>query len=102
MKTLNERLRNVRIRLHLSQEYVSRFIGVNTTSVAEIENGGRPVSDDELTKYSELFLIPVDELINGRANELPAKMFAGSFDKIDKSDQREILNVLEFKKKMME
>ena len=66
MKTLNERLRETRKNLHLSQEYVSKVIGINRTAIVEIEAGNRKVSVDELAKFSELFQIPVDELMNGR------------------------------------
>ncbi|WP_024860089.1 helix-turn-helix domain-containing protein [Ruminococcus flavefaciens] len=102
MKNLNERLREVRKKLHLSQENVSKAIGINRTAIVEIENGRRKVSVDELAKFSELFRIPVDELMNGRANELPAQMFARSFGELDEADQREILNLIEFKKRMKE
>ena len=102
MKTLNERLRETRKNLHLSQEYVSKVIGINRTAIVEIEAGNRKVSVDELAKFSELFQIPVDELMNGRATEMPVQMFARSFGELDETDQREILNLIEFKKRMKE
>ncbi len=52
MKTLNERLRDARKNLHLSQEYVSKVIGINRTAIVEIESGKRKVSVDELAKFS--------------------------------------------------
>ncbi len=102
MKTLNERLRETRKNLHLSQEYVSKVIGINRTAIVEIEAGNRKVSVDELAKFSELFQIPVDELMNGRKTEMPVQMFARSFGELDETDQREILNLIEFKKRMKE
>lgn len=82
MKTLNERLRDARKNLHLSQEYVSKEIGVNRTAIVEIESGKRKVSVDELAKFSELFQISVDELMNGKATEMPVQMFARSFGEL--------------------
>lgn len=102
MKTINERLRDARKNLHLSQEYVSKVIGVNRTAIVEIEAGNRKVSVDELAKFSELYQISVDELMNGRVTEMPIQMFARSFGELDEADQREILNLIEFKKRMKE
>ena len=100
MKALNERLREARKNMHLSQDYVSKVIGINRTAVVEIEAGNRKVSVDELAKFSELFQISVDELINGRTTEIPAQAFVSSFAELDEADQREILNLIEFKKRM--
>lgn len=100
MKTLNERLRDARKNLHLSQVYVSKVIGINRTAVVEIEASNRKVSVDELAKFSELFQISIDELINGRTTEMPIKMFVYSFEGLDEADQREILNLIEFKKRI--
>ena len=44
---------------------------------------------DELAKFSELFQISVDELMNGKATEMPVQMFARSFGELDEADQRD-------------
>ena len=102
MNTLYERLREARKNLHLSQEYVSKIIGVTRTAIVEIESGKRKVSTDELAKFSSLYQISVDELMNGKSTEMPVQMFARSFGELDESDQKEILNLIEFKKRMKE
>ena len=61
MKALYERIKKARTELHLSQDYVAKFLGVNRTAVVEIESGKRKVSAEELGKFSELFQIPVDK-----------------------------------------
>jgi len=48
MNTLYERLKEARKNLHLSQEYVSKIIGVTRTAIVEIESGKRKISTDEL------------------------------------------------------
>ena len=68
MRALYERIKEARTELHLSQDYVAKFLGVNRTAIVEIESGKRKVSADELGKFSELFQIPADELLNGRIN----------------------------------
>ncbi|MBQ2981328.1 MAG: helix-turn-helix transcriptional regulator [Lachnospiraceae bacterium] len=102
MRALYERIKEARTELHLSQDYVAKFLGVNRTAIVEIESGKRKVSADELGKFSELFQIPADELLNGRSTEMPVKMFARRFGALDEADQQEILNLIEFKRMMKE
>lgn len=102
MRALYERIKEARTELHLSQDYVAKFLGVNRTAIVEIESGKRKVSADELGKFSELFQIPADELLNGRSTEMPVQMFARRFGALDEVDQQEILNLIEFKRMMKE
>lgn len=102
MRALYERIKEARTELHLSQDYVAKFLGVNRTAIVEIESGKRKVSADELGKFSELFQIPADELLNGRSSEMPVQMFARRFGALDEADQQEILNLIEFKRMMKE
>ena len=102
MAELFERIKKARTELHLSQDYVAQFLGVNRTAIVEIESNRRKVSADELGKLSELFQIPADELLNGRNTEMPVQMFARRFGALDEADQKEILNLIEFKRMMKE
>lgn len=102
MRALYERIKGARTELHLSQDYVAKFLGVNRTAIVEIESGKRKVSADELGKFSELFQIPADELLNGRSTEMSVQMFARRFGALDEADQQEILNLIEFKRMMKE
>lgn len=102
MRALYERIKEARTELHLSQDYVAKFLGVNRTAIVEIESGKRKVSADELGKFSELFQIPADELLNGRSTEMPVQMFVRRFGALDEADQQEILNLIEFKRMMKE
>ena len=102
MRALYERIKEDRTELHLSQDYVAMFLGVKRTAIVEIESGKRKVSADELGKFSELFQIPADELLNRRSTEMPVQMFARRFGALDEADQQEILNLIEFKRMMKE
>lgn len=102
MRALYERIKEARTELHLSQDYVAKFLGVSRTAIVEIESGKRRVSADELGKFSELFQISADELLNGRSTEMPVQMFARRFGALDEADQQEILNLIEFKRMMKE
>lgn len=102
MGELYERIKKARTELHLSQDYVAKFLEVNRTAIVEIESGKRKVSAEELGKFSKLFQISVDELLNGKSTEMPTQMFARKFGALDESDQQEILNLIEFKRMMKE
>ncbi|MEA5020498.1 MAG: helix-turn-helix transcriptional regulator [Gordonibacter sp.] len=102
MTKLNERVRQARTELHLSQDYVARFLGIGRSAVAEIESNKRKISAEELGKLSDLFLIPADELLNGKKIDMPAQVFARSFESLGESDQQEILNLMKFKQAMKE
>lgn len=99
---LSERIRKARLGLKLSQEYVAKYLGVNRTAIVDIEAGKRKVVAEELKKFSELFQISVDELLNGKVENEPTRIFARNFNELDEADQLEILNLMEFKKKMKE
>lgn len=99
---LHERLKKARAELHLSQDYVAKVVGVNRTAIVEIESGSRSVKSEELKKFSELFQISADELLNGRNTAMPNAVFARSFESLDENDQKEILNLIEFKKMLKE
>lgn len=100
MKELSERLKIIRTDLHLSQDYVAKVLGIQRSAIVQIENNNRKVSADELSKLSSLFGIPIDELIHGDEAEIPNSMFARSFSELDEIDQREIINLIKFKKMM--
>jgi len=102
MGELYERIKKARTELHLSQDYVAKFLEVNRTAIVEIESGRRKVSAEELGKFSKLFQISVDELLNGKSTEMPEHIFARKFGALDEADQKEILNLIEFKRMMKE
>lgn len=102
MAKLNERIKNARKQLHLSQEYVANFLGVNRNAIIEIESGKRKVSAEELGKFSELFQITTDELLHGNNNYKSGQIFIKNFELLDENDQKEILNLIEFKRIMKE
>lgn len=97
-KTLNERVKEARKKLNLSQNYVAEYLGINRNAVIEIESGKRKISSDELNKYSTLFAISADELLNGKKIDNPSFVFARKFEALDAKDQEEILNLIEFKR----
>lgn len=100
MSTINERIKEFRNQLHLSQEYVATFLGINRSTYTQMENGKRKVLAEELAKLSELFGVSADTLINDSEMSQPATVFARSFDKLDERDQAEIMSLIRFKERV--
>jgi len=102
MNTLADRIKECRVKLHLSQEYVSNYMDMNRATVTQIELGNRKVSADELAKFSVLFGVSADALLHGETTQMPETVFARSFSELDPRDQSEILSLMQFKKLMKE
>ncbi|MBQ0054953.1 MAG: helix-turn-helix transcriptional regulator [Synergistaceae bacterium] len=100
MSTINERIKQFRSQLHLSQEYVANFLGINRASFSQLENGNRKLSADELAKLCELFGVSSDFLLSGVKTDESVAFFARSFEKLDENDQAEIMNLIRFKEQM--
>lgn len=100
MTTINERIKEFRNQLHLSQEYVAMFLGINRATYTQMENGKRKITAEDVLKLSELFGVTADALLNENKMSQPATVFARSFEKLDKNDQAEIMNLIKFKEQM--
>jgi transcriptional regulator with XRE-family HTH domain len=100
LKKLNERIRELRTQLHLSQEYVANYLGINRTTFTQLENGNRKVTADDVSKLGALFGVSADMLLHGVETSPPATVFARSFESLDESDQAEIMNLIRFKEQM--
>lgn len=97
---LYEKIKKFRNQLHLSQEYVANFLGINRATYSQMENGNRKVTVDDVSKLSDLFGVTTDELLNKTETSQPTTVFARSFEKLDEDDQAEILNLIRFKEQM--
>lgn len=100
MKQLNERMKELRTQLHLSQEYVANYLGINRATFTQMENGNRKVTAEDVSKLSILFGVSADSLLHGVEISQPATVFARSFESLDETDQTEIMNLIRFKEQM--
>jgi len=101
--TLYERLRQARKNLKLSQEYVADVMNMHRTTITAIETGSRKVAASELKSFSELYGVTLDELMYNEENKKnESKMFARAFSSLSDTDREEIMNLIEFKKKIKE
>ncbi|MBO5535262.1 MAG: helix-turn-helix transcriptional regulator [Clostridia bacterium] len=97
---INEKMKDLRSQLHLSQDYVAKYLGVNRSTVTQMENGNRKILADEVSKLCTLFGVSADTLINETELSQPTTVFARSFENLDKNDQAEIMNLIRFKEQM--
>ena len=100
---MNERLKQVRKGLKLSQEFVATQLGMTRTTIVAIEAGTRKVTTDELTKFSELYGVTTDELLYGDVSEEnEVRAFARIFSELSDIDKKEIMNLINFKRRYRE
>ena len=97
---IHERIRELRNQLHLSQDYVAKFLGINRSSYTQMENGKRKVLADEVAQLSILFGVSADTLLSDTEIIHSATMFAQSFEKLDEKDQEEIMKLIRFKEQI--
>ena len=100
MKRVNERIKELRTQLHLSQDYVAKFLGLSRSTYTQMENGNRKILADDVAKLSNLFGVTADSLLNENEMSQPATMFARSFERLDERDQAEIMNLIRFKEQI--
>lgn len=63
-KMLGQRIRTLRDSFNLSQEDVSKKLGISRVSLSQIENGDRKLTAEEITKVSKMFNIATDVLLD--------------------------------------
>lgn len=103
MKEIYERLKNYRKTLGLSQEYVAKQIGVSRTTITAIECGERNILAHELEKFTQVYGVTADEILHEvKSEEAEVNMFARTFSTLSDNDKKEIMNLIDFKKKLKE
>lgn len=100
---MHERLRSYRDSLGLSQEYVAKQLGVSRTTITAIESGERNVLAAELDLISNIYGVTVEQILYGKqTQDEEVVMFARTFSKLSDNDKKEIMNLMDFKKKLRE
>jgi len=100
---MNERLKQVRKSLKLSQEFVANQLDMSRTTIVAIEAGTRNVTTKELTKFSNLYGVSVEKLLYGDSSkDDDVKVFARTFSELSDIDKKEILNLINFKRRYKE
>ena len=98
-----ERLKAARKYLKLSQEFVARQMNLSRPTISAIEAGQRKVTADELARFSKLYGVSVEELMYGKtSDDANVEMFARAFSELSDIDQKEIMNLIDFKRRYRE
>ena len=97
MISINDRLRQARKYLGLSQEYVATQMELHRTAITAIELGQRSVSSEELKSFSELYGLSLDDLVYGKDKDSEVKVFTRKYSELSEDDKREIQNLVDFK-----
>jgi transcriptional regulator with XRE-family HTH domain len=89
--------------LGLSQDYVAKQIGVSRTTITAIECGERNVLANEVDIFSRIYGVTVDEILHEtKAEDAEVNMFARAFSTLSVNDKKEIMNLIDFKRKFKE
>ena len=100
---MNERLKQIRKSLKLSQEFVAKQLEMTRTTVVAIEAGTRKVTSDELVKFAKLYGVTPDEILYGEVTEdTEVRAFARTFAELSDIDKKVIMNLINFKKRYKE
>jgi transcriptional regulator with XRE-family HTH domain len=102
MQTIGKRIKQARKNLHLSEKYVANALKIPYDTYDEIESGYREVSMGEILKISNLLGVSTDELLRGKSIDPDVQAILRDFDSLNKADKNEVLNTIEYKKRMRE
>ena len=97
-KKIGERLKKLRKYMDLTQEQVASILHLGRDAILRIESGKRKINIEELMAFSKLYNISMDELTSNNHNINNNEIaFARGFNKLNKKDQKEIINLIEYK-----
>ena len=100
---MHERLKAARKYSKLSQEFVARQMNLSRPTISAIESGQRKVTAQELDSFSKLYGISTEELMYGKKSETAeTEMFARAFSELSEIDKKEIMNLIDFKRRYKE
>ena len=92
---MNKRLKQARKSLHLSLDYVARYMGMTPTDVTAVEDGRRQVTDEELARFSQLYSMTPSMLQYGDTTGEQALAALGSpFTELSGSDREAVISLL--------
>ena len=97
MKTIYEKLREARLKLGFSQDYVANCLGISRSAVTQIELGNRKVNSDEITSFCKLYHLSADYLLDTENVDTNQAVFARNF----KMDYHQKIGILTSLKKMI-
>ncbi len=68
---IGHRIKELREKAGMSQDALAQKMKLPRPAISQIESGARKIATDELIKFSEIFHVTVDDLLNpGKAPEV--------------------------------
>ena len=102
MDNLGRRLKKIREKTRFTQEEIAGMLGVRRLVITNIENGTRKITADELYFFSKIYGLSMEELYTGEDKEKRIAKFSRTFDELSNKSQKEVLEFIEFKRKLEE
>lgn len=94
MNTISEKLKNERVSNGYSQDFVAKKIGIRRSAIAEIENGTRKVSANELQKFCTLYSKSADFFLDIEEKNNNTSSLEHYYSLLSAKEQVEILNYI--------
>lgn len=94
MKAMGTKMKALRTQFHLSEDYVARYLGIDRSSLALLEDGRYNATSDMIAKLSLLFGVSPDVLLHKTGEPEKIPMLARSSDVTDERDESEVKNLL--------
>ncbi len=97
--SVSSRIVNLRERCGLNQKELAENLHMNRSVLNRIENGTRPVRDDELKIFADYFDVSADYLLGRDVSNTPSlseeqKNLLSGFDKLNSSGRNLLVDVL--------
>ncbi len=102
MKTIGERIKNLRKKKKLNQEDLRKIINVSQRTMSMIENNEADLSIKDIEKLSEFFDVSISYLIKGEEEEKTISTTEQEIIQLIRKDsdiKATLLNLLDTKKK---
>ncbi len=84
---IGHRIKDLREKADMSQDALAQKMKLPRPAISQIEGGARKIAADELIKFSEIFHVPVDDLINP-GKEPEVRLQEGKEEKAAKPQMR--------------
>ena len=86
-KKIGHRIKELRERAGMSQDALARSIKLPRPAISQIESGARKIATDELLKFSQIFHVSVNDLLNP-GKEPEVRLHEGKEEKVTKPQMR--------------
>lgn len=84
---IGNRIKELREKAELSQDAVARKMKLPRPAISQIESGARKIATDELLRFSQIFHVPVDLILNP-GKEPEVRLYGGKEDKLPNPQMR--------------